>query len=43
MTETERAANPTTEEAIKHLERMLFSTFRAKAVNTMAIEVLREL
>ena len=48
MSELERAANPTTEEAIKYLERMLFtqdfspSTLRAKAVNTMAIEALRE-
>ena len=48
MSEIERAANPTTEEAIKYLERMLFtqdfspSTLRAKAVNTMAIEALRE-
>jgi rRNA maturation endonuclease Nob1 len=48
MSKTERAANPTTEEAIKYLERMLFtqdfspSTLRAKAVNTMAIEALRE-
>ena len=48
MSKIERAANPTTEEAIKYLERMLFtqdfspSTLRAKAVNTMAIEALRE-
>ncbi len=48
MSERERAANPTTEEAIKYLEHMIFtqdfhpSTLRAKAVNTMAIEALRE-
>jgi hypothetical protein len=48
MSEIERAANPTTEEAIKYLEGMIFtqdfhpSTLRAKAVNTMAIEALRE-
>ena len=48
MSEIERAANPTIEEAIKYLEGMIFtqdfhpSTLRAKAVNTMAIEALRE-
>lgn len=48
MSELYRAANPTTEEAIKYLEHMIFtqdfhpSTLRAKAVNTMAIEALRE-
>ena len=48
MSELDRAANPTIEEAIKYLEHMLFtqdfspSTLRAKAVNTMAIEALRE-
>ena len=48
MSELERAANPTIEEAIKYLEGMIFtqdfhpSTLRAKAVNTMAIEALRE-
>lgn len=48
MSELERAANPTIEEAIKYLEGMIFtqdfhpSTLRAKRVNTMAIEALRE-
>jgi hypothetical protein len=48
MSERERAANPTIAEAIKYLEHMIFtqdfhpSTLRAKAVNTMAIEALRE-
>jgi len=48
MSELDRAANPTIEEAIKYLEGMIFtqdfhpSTLRAKAVNTMAIESLRE-
>lgn len=48
MSELYRAANPTIEEAIKYLEGMIFtqdfspSTLRAKAVNTMAIEALRE-
>ena len=48
MNEIERAANPTTEEAIKYLEGMIFTqdfspaTLRAVAVNTMAIEALRE-
>jgi hypothetical protein len=48
MSEIERAANPTIEEAIKYLEGMIFtqdfhpSTLRAKAVNTMAIAALRE-
>ena len=48
MSELDRAANPTIEEAIKYLEGMIFtqdfhpSTLRAKAVNTMAIEALRE-
>jgi hypothetical protein len=48
MSELDRAANPTIEEAIKYLEGMIFtqdfhpSTLRAMAVNTMAIEALRE-
>jgi hypothetical protein len=48
MSELDRAANPTIEEAIKYLEGMIFtqdfhpSTLRAKAVNTMAIAALRE-
>lgn len=48
MSERERAATPTIAEAIKYLEHMIFtqdfhpSTLRAKAVNTMAIEALRE-
>ena len=48
MSELDRAANPTIEEAIKYLEGMIFtqdfhpSTLRAKAVNTMAREALRE-
>jgi|GEM_PF-3534308 len=48
MSEIERAANPTIAEAIKYLEHMIFtqdfhpSTLRSKAVNTMAIEALRE-
>ena len=48
MSELDRAANPTIEEAIKYLEGMIFtqdfhpSTLRAKAANTMAIEALRE-
>lgn len=48
MNEIEKAANPTTEEAIKYLERMIFtqdfsaSTLRAKAINKMSIEALRE-
>ncbi len=48
MSERERAANPTIAEAIKYLEHMIFTqdfspaTLWAKAVNTMAIEALRE-
>ena len=48
MSELDRAANPTIEEAIKYLKGMIFtqdfhpSTLRAKAVNTMAIAALRE-
>ena len=48
MNEIERTANPTTEEAIKYLEGMIFTqdfspaTLRAVAVNTMAIDALRE-
>jgi len=48
MNELDRAVNPTIEEAVKYLESMIFtqdfhpSTLRAKAVNTMAVEALRE-